>query len=276
MKLALCNEVLRHLPLDAQCALAAQLGYQGLEIAPFTLFQDASDLNEQLAARTQTCAQTHGLHIPSLHWLLVKPEGLSMVSPDDRIRQATLDWIRRLIAFAQRCGAQVLVHGSPVQRNPLPGQSLDDARQRLEDSLRQIAPWAAQAGVTYCLEPLSRAETVLVNTVQEAADLVRRIDSPGLRTMLDASAAAQTESEPIAQVLARHLDAGDIAHVQVNDRNRRGPGQGDTDLLPLVRVLRERSYTGWVAVEPFEYIPDGATTAAFAAGHMQALWRAAA
>ena len=150
MKLALCNEVLRHLPLDAQCALAAQLGYQGLEIAPFTLFQDASELDEHLAARTQACAQAHGLHIPSLHWLLVKPEGLSMVSPDHRIRQATLDWIRRLIAFAQGCGAQVLVHGSPVQRNPLPGQSLDDARQRLEDSLRQIAPWAAQAGVTYC------------------------------------------------------------------------------------------------------------------------------
>ena len=276
MKLALCNEVLRHLSLDAQCALAAQLGYQGLEIAPFTLFQDSAELDERLAARTQACAHAQGLHIPSLHWLLVKPEGLSMVSPDNRVRQATLDWIRRLIAFAQRCGARVLVHGSPAQRNPLPGQSLDDARQRLEDSLRQIAPWATQAGVTYCLEPLSRAETVLVNTVQEAADLVRRIHSPGLRTMLDASAAAQTESEPIAQVLARHLDVGDIAHVQVNDRNRRGPGQGDTDLLPLVRVLRERGYDGWVAVEPFEYIPDGATTAAFAARHMQALWRAAA
>ena len=276
MKLALCNEVLRHLPLDAQCALAAQLGYQGLEIAPFTLFQDPVELDERLAARALASAQAQGLHIPSLHWLLVKPEGLSMVSPDDRVRHATLDWIRRLIAFAQRCGARVLVHGSPAQRNPLPGQSLDDARQRLEDSLRQIAPWAAQADVTYCLEPLSRAETVLVNTVQEAAELVHRIDSPALRTMLDASAAAQTESDPIEQVLARHLDAGDIAHVQVNDRNRRGPGQGDTDLLPLMKVLHERSYDGWVAVEPFAYIPDGPTTAAFAAGHMKALWRAAA
>ncbi len=276
MKLALCNEVLRHLPLDAQCAMAAQLGYQGLEVAPFTLFQDPSELDETLAARVQATAAAHGLQIPSLHWLLVKPEGLSMVSPDHEVRRATLDWIRRLIAFAQRCGAQVLVHGSPAQRNPQPGQSLDDARARLEDSLREVAPWAEQAGVTYCLEPLSRAETQVVNTVQEAAQLVNRIGSTALRTMLDASAASQSESEPIAQVLARHLDAGDIAHVQVNDRNRRGPGQGDTDLLPLVRVLRERRYPGWIAVEPFEYRPDGPTTAALAAGHMQALWRAAA
>ncbi len=276
MKLALCNEVLRHMPLDAQCALAAQLGYQGLEVAPFTLFRDPQELNDGLAARTLASARAHGLQIPSLHWLLVQPEGLSIVSPDDRVRQVTLDWIRRLIDFAQQCGAKVLVHGSPAQRNPQAGQSRDDALRRLEDSLRQIAPWAQQAGVTYCLEPLSRQETEIVNTVQEAAQLVNRIGSPALRTMLDASAASQTESEPIAQVLARHLDAGDIAHVQVNDRNRRGPGQGDTDLLPLVRVLRERGYDGWVAVEPFDYRPDGPTTAAFSAGHMQALWRAAA
>lgn len=276
MKLALCNEVLRHLSWDAQCAMAAKLGYQGLEIAPFTLFQDARELDEHLAARVQAGAQAQGLQIPSLHWLLVKPEGLSMVNPDQQVRQATLDWIQRLIAFAHRCGARILVHGSPAQRNPLPGQRLDDAHQRLQDSLQQIAPWAAQAGVTYCLEPLSRQETSVVNTVQEAAQLVRRIGSPAVRTMLDASAAAQSESEPIAQVLARHLDAGDIAHVQVNDRNRRGPGQGDTDLLPLVRVLRERRYDGWVAVEPFDYIPDGPTTAAFSAGYMQALWKAAA
>ncbi len=276
MKLALCNEVLRHLPFDAQCAMAAQLGYQGLEVAPFTLFQDASELDETLAARVQASARAQELSIPSLHWLLVKPEGLSMVSPDDRVRQATLDWIRRLIGFAHRCGAQVLVHGSPAQRNPQAGQTLDDARARLEDSLRRIVPWAQQAGVTYCLEPLSPKETPVVNTVAEAAALVRRIGSPAVRTMLDASAASQAETEPIAQVLARHLATGDIAHAQVNDRNRRGPGQGDTDLLPLVRVLRERRYQGWVAVEPFEYLPDGATTAAFSAGYMQALWRAAA
>lgn len=276
MKLALCNEVLRHLPFEAQCAMAAQLGYQGLEIAPFTLFQETAGLDEALAARVQASAQAQGLHIPSLHWLLVKPEGLSMVSPDEGVRQATLDWIHRLIVFAQRCGARVLVHGSPAQRNPQAGQSLQDARARLEDSLRHIAPWAQEAGVTYCLEPLSRAETSVVNTVQEAAQMITRIGSPAVRTMLDASAASQAESEPIAQVLARHLDTGDIAHVQVNDRNRRGPGQGDTDLLPLVRVLRERQYKGWVAVEPFEYRPDGASTAAFAAGYMQALWRATA
>jgi D-psicose/D-tagatose/L-ribulose 3-epimerase len=34
---ALCNEVLRELDFTAQFALARRLGYDGLEIAPFTL-----------------------------------------------------------------------------------------------------------------------------------------------------------------------------------------------------------------------------------------------
>ena len=40
MKLSLCNEVLRPLPLAAQCEAAARMGYQALEVAPFTLADD--------------------------------------------------------------------------------------------------------------------------------------------------------------------------------------------------------------------------------------------
>lgn len=275
MKLSLCNEVLREWPFAKQCEFAASLGYQGLEVAPFTLFQNPAELGPSLAARIKSEAQAQGLVISSLHWLLVQPEGLSMVSTDRTVRKHTFDWIARLIEFAHACDAQVLVHGSPAQRNPLDGQGVGDAIVQLEAMLHRIAPIARDAGVIYCLEPLSRKETSVVNTVAEAAAIVGRIGSPHLRTMLDASAAAQSEAAPIDAVLDHYLASGDIAHIQVNDANRRGPGQGDTNLLPLVRALKRHHYAGWIAVEPFIYQPDGPATAAFSAGHMQALQRAA-
>lgn len=275
MKLSLCNEVLREWPFTKQCEFAASLGYQALEVAPFTLFQDPAELGPSLAARVRSEAQAQGLVISSLHWLLVRPEGLSMVSVDRAVQARTFEWIARLIDFARRCGAEVLVHGSPAQRNPIAGQDINDALAQLETMLGRLAPVARDAGVVYCLEPLSRKETPVINTVAEAAAIVRRIGSPHLRTMLDASAAAQSEATPIADVLDCYLASGDIAHIQVNDANRRGPGQGDTDLLPLMQVLNRRHYTGWIAVEPFTYQPDGPATAAFSAGHMQALQRAA-
>lgn len=273
MKLALCNEVLHPLPFARQCELAASLGYQGLELAPFTLADDPLTLDEAAAARLRETAAAHGLAISGLHWLLVKPDGLSLVDPDAGVRDRTLRWLRQLIAFAAACGAQVMVHGSPRQRSPLPGQSLADATDRLADALAHLAPYAEAAQVTYCLEPLSPAETPVVNTVAQAAALVDRINSPAVRTMLDVSAASQAESEPVQQVLARFLASGHIAHVQLNDRNRRGPGQGETHQLPVLRTLRDAGYSGWMAVEPFDYVPDGPGCAAFSAGHVSGLMR---
>jgi sugar phosphate isomerase/epimerase len=148
-----------------------------------------------------------------------------------------------------------------------------DATLRLEAALAELAPHAQAAGVVYCLEPLGRFETPVINTVAEAAALVDRVGSPALRTMLDVSAASNSESEPVHEVLRRHLASGHIAHVQLNDRNRRGPGQGDTDQRPVLQVLKDQGYAGWMAVEPFEYLPDGPACAEASARHVRDLWK---
>ncbi len=272
MKLALCNEVLQPMTLDAQCQTAARMGYDALEIAPFTLRDEPETLDAAVARQVRATANSHGLAISSLHWLLVKPEGLSLVTDDAALLRRTLDLLRRLIDFTAACGAKVLVHGSPRQRSPEPGQSVADATLRLEAALAELAPHAQAAGVVYCLEPLGRFETPVINTVAEAAALVDRVASPALRTMLDVSAASHSESELVHEVLRRFLASGHIAHVQLNDRNRRGPGQGETDQRAVLQVLKDLHYTGWMAVEPFEYLPDGPTCAEASARHVRDLW----
>jgi D-psicose/D-tagatose/L-ribulose 3-epimerase len=276
MKLALCNEVLRERAFVEQCRLAAALGYRALELAPFTLANDPSTLDDAEAGRLRAVAADHGLVISSLHWLLVQPEGLSLATPDAALHARTVAFLLHLIRFARACGAAVLVHGSPRQRSPLPGQDLADALARCEDGWSQLAGAAQDAGVVYCIEPLSRAETPVLNTVAEAAAVVDRIGSPALRTMFDLSAASQTETEPVESVLARHLASGHVAHVQLNDRNRRGPGQGDTPVAPVLRVLRDARYAGWIAIEPFDYQPDPLACAAASAGHVRGAWEALA
>jgi sugar phosphate isomerase/epimerase len=104
MKLALCNEVLAGRPLAEQCRLAAALGYQGLELAPFTLADDPATLTEREAAGWRDAASAHGLSISSLHWLLVKPAGLSLTSDDAAVRGRTLEVLRRLIGLAAAAG----------------------------------------------------------------------------------------------------------------------------------------------------------------------------
>ncbi len=276
MKLALCNEVLRHLPFEAQCRFAAAIGCSGLELAPFTLADDPSALDDADARRLRAIAAGQGVAISGLHWLLVQPPGLSISTPDAALHARTVAFLSRMIAFAAACGAQVLVHGSPRQRSPAPGQSTVDALARSTAAWAALAGPAREHGVTLCIEPLSAVETPVINTVAEAAAVVDAIGSPAVRTMLDLSAAAQSESEPPAEVLARFLASGHIAHVQLNDRNRRGPGQGDTPVTPVLRVLRAASYTGWIALEPFDYHPDATTCAAASAAYVRGAWEALA
>ncbi len=271
MRIALCNEVLAGMPLAQQCELAAALGYDGLEIAPFTLSDTPQLMSAGAAANIRATVESFGLVVTGLHWLLVKPDGLSLTDPDAALRARTLEVMKRLTGLCAELGGKVLVHGSPKQRQIAPGESHASALARLQDGLAQVARDAGANDVTYCIEPLSRNETQLLNTVAQAAAVVRAIDHPHLRTMIDCSAAGLSETESVADLIDRWLPTGLIAHIQLNDPNRRGPGQGEMRFAPILAALRRQRYAGVLALEPFDYLPDGPATAAFCIGYLRGL-----
>ena len=275
MKFALCNEVLQPLPFEQQCGVAASLGYDGLEVAPFTLAEDPMRISDAQAGVFRRMAQDKGLEITGLHWLLVAPAGLSIVSADEAVREHTAQVMERLVELCALMGGRYLVHGSPKQRSVPAGETRAVAWERAAACLGRAALRAQECGVTYCLEPLSPRETDLVNTVAQAVDMVEAIASPALRTMIDCSAAGQAEAVPVELLMARWMPTGQIAHVQVNDPNRRGPGQGEMAFAPIVETLLQMQamghYNGIVAVEPFDYVPDGMGSAAHAIGFLKGL-----
>jgi sugar phosphate isomerase/epimerase len=271
MRLSLCNELVRELDFAAQCALARGLGYDGLELAPFTLSDEPHRLSPARRRELRRIASDHGLAITGLHWLLLTPDGLSITSPDATERARTIDVMRGLIGLCADFGGQVLVHGSPKQRRVAPGESRETALERAADTFATIAEDARQAGVIYCIEPLARSETEVINTVEEAASIVRQVGSPALCTMIDTCAASQSETTPIADLIDRFLPGGEIAHIHLNDPNRCAPGQGELRFGPILEALARHRYGGVCGIEPFVYKPDGPTAAGRAIGYLQGL-----
>ena len=271
MRIALCNEVIAPMPFPAQCEYAAKLGYDGLELAPYTLSEEPHRMGTAQIAATRSAAEAAGVAITGLHWLLVKPKGLSISTRDDAVRRRTLDV---MLAFVDQCaelGGRYLVHGSPHQRRVDPGDTRAAALARAQECFAAVAERAQKAGVVYCVEPLTPEQTPLINTLDEASTIVRSIGKDSLKSMLDCSAAARTEAEPLAALVEQWLPKGLIAHVQVNDRNRRGPGQGEQKFAPLFAALKRHRYAGDVAVEPFDYVPDGPGAAARAIGYIRGI-----
>jgi sugar phosphate isomerase/epimerase len=274
MRIALCNEVIAPMPFPQQCGYAAKLGYDGLEIAPYTLSDEPHRLGSARIAAARAAAEDAGIAVTGLHWLLVKPAGLSISSKEESVRKRTIDVMLALIDLCAELGGKYLVHGSPQQRRVEAGETRAAAMARARDSFAAIAERARKAGVVYCIEPLSSEQTPLINTLEEAARMVEEISSPAVRSMLDCSSAGRMEKEPLGALVERWLPRGTIAHVQVNDRNRRGPGQGEQRFAPLFAALKKHGYRGDVAVEPFDYVPDGPGAAARAIGYIKGILEA--
>jgi sugar phosphate isomerase/epimerase len=274
MRIALCNEVLQPMPFAQQCAWAAAVGYDGLEVAPFTLSDEPHLMIAQERAAIRRAAADAGVAITGLHWLLLTPKGLSITSPDDAVRARTVEVMRRLVDFCADVGGKVLVHGSPGQRAIPAGETRDTAIARARDAFARVADDAQRAGVVYCIEPLATTETPVINTIAEAAAIVDAIGSPALRTMVDCAAAGRMEEGPLAAVLDRWLPTGRIAHIQLNDPNRRGPGEGELKFAPILAALARNGYDGVVAVEPFKYVPDGQASAARSLGYLRGILEA--
>ncbi len=271
MKLALCNEVLQPMPFAEQCAYARALGYEGLELAPFTISDAPDQLTPAQVAQTRRAASDAGIAIVGLHWLLVKPAGLSITTADGALRSRSVDVMRRLIDLCAELGGAYLVHGSPAQRRTPQGEEHAVALTRASQCWAQAGEHASATGVVYCIEPLSADQTDVINTVAQAAAVIDQIRNPALRTMLDTSSAALSDTESPAALIDRWLPSGHIAHVQLNDRNRRGPGEGTDRFAPVIAALMRHRYRGTIAMEPFVYEPDGRACAARSIGYVQGI-----
>lgn len=274
MIVSLCNEVLREMDFSEQCAFASALGYGGLEIAPFTLDEEPHRIPVSRRSELRKIAADAGIKITGLHWLLLTPPGLSVTAADSSVRHRTLEVMRGLVELCADLEGTVLIHGSPKQRMIADDEDRTEAIKRAEELFSEIALEAETHGVTYCIEPLSQAETNFINTISEAVDLAGRIGNPAFRTMLDTKAASSSETLSVPELIRKWVPTGVIGHVHVNDRNLRAPGQGQDRFVAAFKALSEEAYEGVVSVEPFDYFPDGRTAASRAIGYIQGILEA--
>ena len=264
MKFAICNETYQRWEFARACEHAAGCGYDGLEIAPFTLAADPHDISESRAQEVGGIARGAGIDVIGLHWLLRMPEGLHLTTPDDGVRKRTVDFVKHLVrvcaamATGSGKGGGVMVLGSPKQRNVGDGVEYEDAFKRAADACRQVCEVAQPLGVILALEPLSHVETNFLKTASEAVTLIKEVAHPSCRLHLDVKAMC-SEGKPVPEIIAENRDT--LAHFHANDPNLRGPGFGDVDFVPIAAALKEAKYDDYVSVEVFDYSPDPETIA---------------
>lgn len=256
MKFGTCNEMFEGWDLARQFEFIAATGYQGVEIAPFTIAPSVTEISTDQRREVAAMAQANGLTVIGLHWLLVGPQGMYITDKDAVVRARTVEYLKDLMRFCADVSGRVLVFGSPKQRNLQPGVTREQARQWLIEGFQEALPVAEKASVTLCLEPLPPPECDFIQTTGEAIDVIKAIGHPNLRLILDVKSMAgeqQLTGSPIPDTIRRV--APYVAHVQANDANLGYPGSGEIDFVPIFRALHEVGYDGFVSVEVFDFSP---------------------
>ena len=253
MKFAICTETFVDWEWERMLECIARLGYDGVEVAPFTLADHVREIGDQRRRDLRNAALRAGVPVIGLHWLLVKPAGLYVTTPDDAIRNRTSEYFPDLVRFCADLGGTLMVVGSPKQRNLLPGITRAKAMDYSVDVFSRVLPEAERCGVTLAIEPLAFTETDFINYAADGIELIERLNHPRFRLHLDCKAMSGAEKEPLPDVIrkgAKHLH-----HYHANDPNLLGPGMGELDHRPLFRTLKEIKYPGWMSVEVFDYRP---------------------
>jgi sugar phosphate isomerase/epimerase len=250
MRFAICNEIFQGWTPEAILEYCAKLGYNGLEIAPFTLAKTVNEISPQQRRQLREAAARSGVDICGLHWLLARTEGLHLNHPEAAVRERTARYLCDLVDCCADLGGQRLVLGSPQQRNVLPGLTAGQAWDLAAQTLAAPVQRAETQGVVLCFEPLSPTETNFINTAAEAIVFARQFNSAAMKIILDVKAMC-SEAEPIPSIIRQSWPH--FAHFHANDKNLKGPGFGEVSFEPIAAALGEVGYDGWVSVEVFNF-----------------------
>lgn len=252
MKFGICNEMFKGWGFERIVNYVACLGYEGIEIAPFTLAESVEDISALERKNILSLAEKSNLEIIGLHWLLASPKSLSVSSPDKKIREKTTDYLKNLINFCADLGGELMIFGSPKQRDIFSSSTYQDTYNYAKEAFLAVLPLAAERKVTIALEPLTKKETNFINTAAEAMKMIKEINHPHFRLHLDVKAMSG-EEKPMPEII--ESSKGYLSHFHANDPNLLGPGFGKVDYQPIKESLEKIGYNKYLSVEVFDFSP---------------------
>ena len=179
-------------------------------------------------------------------------------SRDKAVRAKALERLRWAIQTSVKLGSTILCGPFHSALGVFPASSPDDLvrADRLRwsaDTLREAAEIASPY-LTLAMEALNRFECWLINTCDQAAELVTLVGHDGLRMMYDTFHANIEERDPVA---ALEKVVGSVVHFHASENDRGVPGHGHVPFANTFRVLRRADYDGFVTIEAFgQALPD--------------------
>ena len=252
MKIGMCNELLKHQELKEAFKHLARLGYDGLEVAPWTINAAVTEISGEDAKRVRASAEAAGIKILGLHWVFGNTSEWHLTHPDAGVRRRTQDYLEHIVRLCGQLGGKVVIFGSPNQRKVLEGVEPQRAWEYAKAILggKAFLDLLEEYKVTFCLEPLSSNQTNFLTKTEEVVRFVQEVRHPNFGMMLDGYTLEWAGEDAPTAI---HQSAAYLKHFHADDETGKGPGYGKLDYMEIATALRAIKFTGYVSVEIHNY-----------------------
>lgn len=228
-------------PLDRVIQEVARLGYEGIEIGAASPHAFPDYLSQEDRRQIRGWLADANLALCCMDPAYGGGPGYNTTSAIEAERKASLAYNKACIQLAADLGCPRYVWlGGWYSYGTDPEQAWDWSRE----ALTETAAFAGDVGVTLMVEP-TPADSNLIETVGDARRLIAEVGDPRLRMIIDTYHVLHRKDSLVATL----LEAGDLLeHVHIADLDRMWPGYA-TDFRPVVGVLREMGYAGYLSME---------------------------
>lgn len=157
-----------------------------------------------------------------------------------------LSYADTVLSRAKQAGIPLIVLGSGGSRRIPDGYDKEKAKTDFIRLCKKLAAVAGKYEVKIALESLQSSETNFLNTVKEAAEIVRGVNHQNFKLNADIFHMMR-ESEPPQSI----IEAADVlGHCEIAEKQARSmPGVQGDDFRPYLSALRRANYGGYIFIE---------------------------
>jgi sugar phosphate isomerase/epimerase len=245
VKHSISNIALPSYSHDSELPALAEMGFEGLEVAPSRVWEDTVNLSFFEVDKYRSKVESAGLKILGLHSLFFDQPKLGLFRGLE-VRAKTIDFLSHLSKVCSDLGGKTLVYGSPQarKRNDL---SIKEADEEAISFFKELSKAIESHGTCFVIEALGENETDYINSARHALKISKAVNRDELKNHLDAKAVVDAKEAEIG--FFREL-APTLVHYHAND-----PGLGvlgetfKVDHHLLGKLLRDIDYQGYVSIE---------------------------
>ena len=171
------------------------------------------------------------------------------ISSDASMRKKTLEQNKRALDCAAVLGSSLLTGPYHSALGVFSGsKSTAQENNWAIEHLHALSEYAANLHITLALEYLNRFESYLVSCADELIALVKAVNHPNCKMMLD-TFHANIEEKNILSAIEKM--GNQLVHVQLSENDRGTLGRGHIDFDSIMKALQGIQYNGMISVEAF-------------------------